>query len=296
MPIALGTAALIGAGINAGVAGGNAYAQGRMNKKTREYNTQMYERQRKDALADWATVNDYNSPTAQMARFRDAGLNENLIYGQNNESQAVRSSDTGSWNPRAPQVDFDATSQLGSYYNARVQEAQTDNLRAQNTVAVNQAALLAAQTANVGQNTAKSKFDLELASDLRATSLETAKAALRKLDTETGISIRQDERNAAITSSNLSEAAERILKLRLEQSNTRTEGDRLRTAIQGLQKDNTLKDLDIQLRKQGVQPNDSLFMRVLARYLDGLIKSGTDKIKSLKPENFLKGLERFGNP
>ena len=38
----------------------------------------------------WNATNDYNHPAAQMARYRAAGLNPNLIYGQSNTSQPVQ--------------------------------------------------------------------------------------------------------------------------------------------------------------------------------------------------------------
>jgi hypothetical protein len=59
---------------------------------TRKWNLQDYARQRADALADWNRVNEYNSPLAQMTRYKEAGLNPNLIYGQMTTSPSVRSS------------------------------------------------------------------------------------------------------------------------------------------------------------------------------------------------------------
>lgn len=40
-----------------------------------------YNKQRDDAIAAWNMQNDYNSPTAQMARLKAAGLNPMLVYG-----------------------------------------------------------------------------------------------------------------------------------------------------------------------------------------------------------------------
>lgn len=51
------------------------------NQKARDYATKMYERQQADALTQWQRQNDYDSPTAYMARLREAGLNPNLAYG-----------------------------------------------------------------------------------------------------------------------------------------------------------------------------------------------------------------------
>lgn len=60
---------------------GQQYFQGRSNKKTRDFNLEMYRRQRYDNLADWNMQNEYNLPKNQIKRFKEAGLNPNLIYG-----------------------------------------------------------------------------------------------------------------------------------------------------------------------------------------------------------------------
>lgn len=55
-----------------------AYTAARQN----ELNEAAFQRN----LQQWNLENEYNSPAAQMQRFADAGLNPNLIYGQNNYS------------------------------------------------------------------------------------------------------------------------------------------------------------------------------------------------------------------
>lgn len=47
-----------------------------------------YERDRNDANRDWDRQNAYNAPKAQMERFKEAGLNPNLIYGQGTPGNA----------------------------------------------------------------------------------------------------------------------------------------------------------------------------------------------------------------
>ena len=100
-------AAAIPSLISAGSSAANALSQGATNRKTREWNEAMYQKQRTDALADWARTNEYNAPLQQMARFKEAGLSPHLIYGggANSISQPVRSTDTKSWSPSAPQID-----------------------------------------------------------------------------------------------------------------------------------------------------------------------------------------------
>jgi hypothetical protein len=63
------------------------------NAQNRKFSEQMYDRQRADALVDWDKQNKYNSPSQQMQRYKEAGLNPNLIYGQMSNSAAIRSTD-----------------------------------------------------------------------------------------------------------------------------------------------------------------------------------------------------------
>ena len=44
------------------------------NASNRKYALEMYDRQRADALADWNRQNQYNSPSAVMQRYKEAGL------------------------------------------------------------------------------------------------------------------------------------------------------------------------------------------------------------------------------
>lgn len=52
------------------------------------YNYLMKQQEQAYNLELWNLQNEYNSPAAQMKRFQDAGLNPNLIYGQQNTAQA----------------------------------------------------------------------------------------------------------------------------------------------------------------------------------------------------------------
>lgn len=47
-----------------------------------------HKRDRQEALEDWNRQNEYNSPKNQMQRYKDAGLNPQLIYGQGTPGNA----------------------------------------------------------------------------------------------------------------------------------------------------------------------------------------------------------------
>ena len=55
-----------------------------------------------------------------------------------------------------------------------------------------------------------------------------------------------------------------------ETARIREDIHRIRTNVAVLQKEGTLKDLDIELRKAGIQPNDPLWSRVVGRFLSNM--------------------------
>ena len=78
------SAATQGAGAIAQVIG-----QGAQHRHEKSLNERTIQAQRDQAefaynkdLEMWNRANEYNAPTAQMARLREAGLNPNLVYGK----------------------------------------------------------------------------------------------------------------------------------------------------------------------------------------------------------------------
>lgn len=287
----VGTAAtLVGSGIN-------AISQGKLNKKTIQYNKDMYALQRADALKDWNMQNDYNNPASQMSRLKAAGLNPNLVYGNGADTTSgpVRSSSAGSWNPNVPNYG-DIPKSLGKYFVLKEQQLQMDNLKAQNTVILQDAALKEAQRANVNAATQQSlaqtgkigidtdtgKFDLGLKSDLRDISLEAARAQLDKTQTEIGIALSKNEREAAINSQNLEIGAQKILNMRMDQAKTADERKVIQQQLENLKNNHELQDLDLQLKRIGVQPGDNLFMRMLGRIIGsaGGVQAAADSLEN----------------
>ena len=124
---------LIAAGASLASSAINAGSQMGTNSSQLSYSREMYDKQRADALADFNMQNEYNAPKQQMARFKEAGLNPNLIYGQMSNSPVVRSSSPQSYNPTAPQVDLGSTANMaiGQYYDTQLKTAQIDLVKAQ---------------------------------------------------------------------------------------------------------------------------------------------------------------------
>lgn len=172
MPVPIAAAAL---GVEAAQSIINPILQSVQNRQNRKFAEKMYGRQRQDALDDWQRQNEYNSPEAQMARFKAAGLNPNLIYGQTNEGATVRSTSAAVPEGEAPQIRAD----LSRYADIRQTQAQTDlSVKALETQDLNQE-LLRAQIMKTIADTSTTQYNLgykqsmqEMYSEITAKKLE----------------------------------------------------------------------------------------------------------------------------
>lgn len=254
----------------------NYAAQANLNKKTRKYNEKIYAKQRADSLSDWTRQNEYNSPEAQMERLREAGLNPNLVYGKgaDNTAGAVRSADQPGWNPRAPQVQFDARQSLLTAADLRMKQAQTDNLKVQNTVLEQERLLKQAQTISTLQGTDVSQFDLGMKQTLKDTNLDYRKEELRKLRVDIDFTFSENERKAALNAPTVEAAVAQIFQIRAQTAQSEAERQRILALTDNTKIDSYLKQLDSELKEMGIQPTDGIYLRVLGRVIQQLLKEG----------------------
>lgn len=263
--------AYVAAGAQVVSSGINYASAANTNKKQRKWAEEQYAKQRADALTDWHMQNDYNSPAAQMRRYQEAGLNKNLIYGSNQNGPVIRSTDTPSWKPEAPQVDLRGAAQsLLSHQDLEMRQAQTDNVKAQNKNILLDSILKAGQINQLGVQTQTSEFQLQQLKNLSITQLEQAQANLVKTRADTQFTLNQDERNAATTAQSLSQGMENILNLRATRAGTNAATQQTRQQIQNLQTDNRLKLLDEILKKNNIQPSDPIYLRMVPKLLDAI--------------------------
>lgn len=265
------------------------------NQQQLEYNQAMYGQQRSDALADWNMQNDYNSPTSQMARLRQAGLNPILAAGNiSSSSPSVRSVSAESYNPRTTDISSGlggafnaASSTLMDSYDVKMKEAQTDNLKAQNTVIANDAVLKAAQVAAIKAQASKTDIDTQSAlfsltqnQRLADTNAEMASANLNATLQKIDIAGQQNERDAASNAQSLQEGAQRILNLKLDaaQKNastrlTEAQIAQAHAALDNAIKDGRMKDFENEMAKQHIFKGDSMWARMLQIFIDKLMKT-----------------------
>lgn len=121
----------IGAALGIGTGLINRQWRRKEEKGRRVYEKQQELDRRKYDQAMWDKVNKYNNPIEQMERLKGAGLNPNLIYGSSPGSAVgnAQSIATGKQlQGQAPQYQMD--NPINSFMNTKVQQAQSNNLKA----------------------------------------------------------------------------------------------------------------------------------------------------------------------
>ena len=105
-------------------------AQKQENQATREWNLMLAEKQNAWNQQQWNLQNAYNSPTAQMERMRQAGLNPDMMYGGgvggNTSSSSPEMTSGGSGSP----MDWSALGSKRTIGDAILQAVQIDQAKA----------------------------------------------------------------------------------------------------------------------------------------------------------------------
>lgn len=240
-----------------------------LQKDQQAYNTAMWERQ-----------TAYNSPEQQMDRYVRAGLNPNLVYGSASGNLA------GNFQPvapahveavKAPDYGRAARDSLGAYSEMRMLQPTIDNAIAHATNEKEDTLLKAVQAAATGAAQAKTEsetrsinWDTQWKDDMRSYSIDFKNLEREKLRADTRVLLNENERAAALNSVSIKEAIQRIAKMR---------GETI-----GVDQDNKLRALDIEMRNHGISPHDNLGFRMIGSFIDAIgQKSGVKSL--LRPFN-----------
>jgi hypothetical protein len=222
----------------------------------------------------WNMQNEYNHPSAQMSRLREAGLNPHMLYGQG------VSGATGAAGAIAPSKKHDtrasnhiqaALSGLGGMADAGVRLAQVGNFQAQNNN-------LASQTAYNWRNAKRLQTMTPLEAQLAQGNIRLQNANIFRQELENGtMSLTQRARISKIFS----------------------EAQMAGEILNGQKLTNYAKSLEIKLKQNGLSWNDPLMLRILvqnpekakeiAKALPKHGKAILDYAKQLVPEVFDMG-------
>lgn len=277
MPLTAVSGALIGQGINTGSSIASQLLQ-------RHWNRKDYKIQRSDNLKDWHMQNEYNSPTQQMARLKAAGLNPHLVYGSGADAQMgapIGKSDLKETQLTAPQFDVDSV--IGAYNSTRGMTANIQNIESILETQKDQRALLKAQELNTLMSTKTAGLDYQTKSELQKYQLEAARIGNERMDAElTGTLINNHLQSFA------TQFAQETMKERIETVTADLLQKRLGIELtqqqkNNLAKDETLKEMEINIRKKGGNPNDPAYQKYIIGILTAIVKKlGYDMTELIK--------------
>ncbi len=199
------------------------FSSNQLNRKNRKHQWDM-----------WKATNAYNSPKSQMGRFKDAGLNPHLIYGEGTPGNATHI------NPNEPkQPDFSGIgSATMSYVAVRKQQREIDNMETAERLMQADIIKRGAETLNTLASTDKTKLDTKLTRDLYTTTLAQAEANLRGTKVETQKKTQEIEN--LLASKNLTEAQTQDVLQRTQESVQR---------VKNMIKDGNIKDAELEFKR-----------------------------------------------
>lgn len=275
MPLTLAGATAIAGGTNAAGNIFNVLNQNRQNRKNRDFARQEREAQYQTELEFWRLNNEYNHPSAQMARLREGGLNPHLVYGNGAAAQTAASLNAPAqahWQGQAAQVNPQmGQAMLDQYVNLQQRGAQTDNFREQNTLLKQEQELK-----RIGILSNMLDYDIK---DSTKTALiekvllelDKTRSEISNIDTRTlrdANSITNDQirtwndvirTNTGVLDSNMKR---KLMAAGLDRTLVQTQGDKI---INGI---NAIK---YQLWEDGINPNDPTYLRVIVAGIQKII-------------------------
>lgn len=272
----------------AGIGGAfNSIFQGRQNRKNREFQERENQINRQFAVDMWNKQNEYNLPTNQMQRLRDAGINPHLAYsnGQPMNTSNAPASPTGIGSmPQgiAPQMN------IGEIFNALMTKAQIKQMEAQTEKTIAEKEEVEARTEGIGKDNKVKDIELtykereilanigvtEGQIDIIKSNLETAKINDDKLRKE----IEYIEANTAKTKQEKENLEKNLVLIGAQVLNILedTELKRAQRGLVDIQKGNVQQQTKLLLAQTGIAQTEQ---RYKAREIEAAINEAKMRLK-----------------
>ncbi|UPW41921.1 DNA pilot protein [Dipodfec virus RodF1_68] len=206
-----------------------------------QYNLEAADHSFDLAQKAWNLENEYNTPSAQMERFMAAGLNPNLIYGQQNTGGSLSApSVSGSGLPhvsgRAGNSTFDVMEPIVALQNLAIGRENIKNLQTERGLKEAMITKVLAEIPLLNTRNESNQFDLSLKRELKENAIATAIQRLANLKSQGELFDSQKGLNAVMKG---------------------------------------LKDKELEDWNKGIRPNDSPLWRTLLKFIElGLNRFG----------------------
>lgn len=235
-------------------------AQSDENQKTREYNLQLAEKQNQWNREQWNLENAYNSPTAQLQRLKEAGLNPDLVYGGGISNTSTSSPQMTSGAPATP-MDWSALAGKKSIGDSVQQSLQNQ--------------LTKAQIDNINADTEKKGGETSLLADEKQFRAAILQGEIEERNIRIklhGATIDEKVQNVAESQMRVQEMQQCVSEsvARIEQMHKNYDLDKLRYALEKARTDAQVSDYASQCRLRSSQKKqiDDLLEKMLTSYDD----------------------------
>lgn len=224
-------------------------------------------RQEKNALEFWRLNNQYNHPSAQMARLRDAGLNPHLVYGSGADARSAGQPalpGQAQWHGSPiPQDMLNPVRMMSEYQDIEVKQAQADNLREQNSNLIKEQALKDLELLQKG-------IDLDITKETKDAIVRQAFENLNQTMAQTqaiGVDMwakAQHVSNEQIrTWNDVIRTNTTVMNAQVERAFMRAGISQRQAQTLGQQFLNRQEKVKAELWEKGINPNDPTWLRVL---------------------------------
>lgn len=286
IPIITAGASLASQGINAAL---TSY----QNQQSRKWAEKQYKIQRADALADWNRQNEYNDPSKQLERLRNAGLNPNLFYSGGNVGQAAQVQQAHMQSPQFQAPQFDLGGTLQQYY--QVQQAEKNLSLTDEQIKLNKATqmLKSAEYYSKLTDNEQKKFDLFMSKNMAEYDLQLKDQEVKLGDQKLRKYFTENEILEATKANTITAAVLKVLTMRknniiqeLQAQSLRVKTDKDRQQIENLKKaaeyldeqialmptKKSLLEGEAELLSGGITKNDPAWMRMFSSEINEVMR------------------------
>lgn len=184
--LSLGIAPLVGAAlVTGGVGLVNSLMGNASQRKANKQNIELQDKQFAHDINMWKMQNAYNTPAAQMARFKDAGLNPHLMYGQGTPGNATGAPTMKPTKVEPTWRDLNTGEVIGQYMALKKDQSQIDLLQEQKRVVEEQAT--AAQIKNDMLGMKRAIYE-----DMLGADLSFRKGQLANIESQIALRLKQE--------------------------------------------------------------------------------------------------------
>jgi len=278
-------AGVIGGILNMANSALNRRHQNKLNEANIKEENRRRDEDRKYALEDLAAMQHYNDPKQQMNRYRQAGLNPNLIYGKGADSTTTmaRAISTSDVNMQASPSSNPAPEMLSAYLAVKQNQAQTDQVYQNIALAKAEEQLKQLSASNMAIKNAYDQNSLEQARKLNDSVILKANLENQIKSQELELNTLRNNREEIAQTKNLEATTEQILKsqqdratqqlqnatLPLQQEKIREEIKLLQTQRDNLKQTNRLQEFELTMMRAGITKDSPWYTKFLSIQLSG---------------------------